>query len=420
MEKVCIYTFGCKINIFDSEVIKDKFSNEGYEIVKKWQDADIIVVNSCTVTHKADNKFYDFVKKVKRDNPTAKVVALGCLTELEPESVLRTGNIDLLLGSSDKFEVVERIRSGKLNIVNRNETEPIFYDYHINNFHHHTRAFLKIQDGCDNYCTYCTIPKARGKSRSKSLSSILEDIRSLSENDYKEIIISGIDLGSYRDGNLKLSDAIEEILKIDGFRLRVSSVEPWCFDKKLIDLILNNNRICPHFHIPLQNASDAILKKMGRKYRIYDFNSLIEKLALRENIMISTDMITGFPGESEEDFKQNLNYLRDSKITYAHIFSYSDRPRAASKNLPYKIPAPVIKSRSEELHRVSTEKKAKFYDLMIDKTFEIIGENSKKISGYTENYLPVKISNTIKIEQNKIYRIKIDGYFDDICTGIIV
>ncbi|PID26734.1 MAG: tRNA (N(6)-L-threonylcarbamoyladenosine(37)-C(2))-methylthiotransferase MtaB [Candidatus Cloacimonadota bacterium] len=424
MEKVNVHTFGCKINIFDSEVIKNQFKEKGYLITNNWSDSDIIVINSCTVTHKADSKFQSFIRKVNRVNPKAKVVAVGCFTELEPEKVSKLPGIDLILGSDNKFSAVEKI----LTIREKRETpeivieetkEPTFKDYHINSFHAHTRAFLKIQDGCNNFCTYCTIPKARGKSRSKPLESVIEDTKNLVNNGYKEIVISGIDLGSYSYEGNDLHDVIVKMLEVEGFRLRISSVEPWCFSHKLIELIINNNRICNHLHIPLQNSSSRVLKRMGRRYTKEFFDNLINRLSKREDIMISTDIITGFPGETEEEFNENLSYLKESNITYAHIFSYSDRPRAVSRKLDGKISKREIERRSLILRTVSDKKREDFYRSMIGKNLEVLIEKRGDLFsiGHSENYSPVKISSESFIKENGIYKVKIAKFYDNYLIG---
>ena len=426
MEKVNVHTFGCKINIFDSEVIKNEFNARGYIITKDWEDADIIVVNSCTVTHKADSKFQDFIKKVAKKNPEARVVAVGCFSELEPDKVSKLPGIDLILGNDNKFTVIDRIstikvKKDKPEVIVEQSEDLTFQDYHVETFHAHTRAFLKIQDGCDNYCTYCTIPKARGKSRSKPLRSVVEDTRNLVKNGYKEIVISGIDLGSYKDGDNTIKDAIVEMLKVDGFRLRISSIEPWCFSDELIDLIVNNERICNHLHIPLQNSNDKVLKRMGRKYDIEVFDTLINKLSKSEDIMISTDMITGFPGETEEQFNDNLNYLEGSKVTYAHIFSYSDRPRAASKNLKGKLSKKEISRRSLMLRTVSDKKKEEFYKGLIGKELDVLIEKRGEecATGHSENYAPVKIINSSDVEENMIYKVKVLKLEDQYLVGVV-
>ena len=397
MKKIAFVTFGCKINIFDTEVLKNSLHN--FEISKNTEDADIVIFNTCTVTEKADKKFFEQVKKVKRANSKAKIVALGCYTQLEPEKASSLG-IDLVLGSSNKFEL-NKFLTGEFygkNIIISPDNDNNFYDYHLDNFTSHTRAFLKIQDGCDNFCTYCTIPKARGKSRSKSAESVLQDIHSLKNNGYKEIVLSGIDLGSYKNEHngkeTYLSDLLKLLLKIEGIRFRISSIEPWCIDDKLLNLFLNEENICPHFHIPLQAGADNILKKMNRKYKVKEFKNLIEKLSRRKNVMLATDIIAGFPGETTENFLESVNFLENTAITYAHVFSYSDRPHAGSRKMFPKIPVEEINRRSKILRELSEKKKYLFYKSMISQKFNLIIEKTGAghISGFTENYIPVKIN----------------------------
>ena len=399
-----IYTLGCKINIYESEAIKDILTKSGYEIVKKYENADVVIVNSCTVTSNADNKLYKFLNKVSISNPNVIRVVMGCYSQLGSERLKNAKAADIILGVDNRYKIDQILedhqrRSNYIQISDNSKVN--FEDYHLDHYSNHTRAFLKIQDGCDNFCTYCTISKARGRSRSKSPSSIIKDIEKLVENGYKEIILSGIDLGSYKyDESGKtylLKDIIKRILSIQGFRLRISSVEPWCFDDELIELLVNEYRICPHFHIPLQSASDNILKKMNRKYTLDSFNSLIEKLKKRQDVLIATDIIVGFPTESEQNFELSKDYLKNSLVDTAHVFSYSDRPYAASKNLFPKITKKEIEKRSKELRKISEEKFSQFFEQNINKEKDIIIEKIEKkddkfiYSGVTDNYLQLSV-----------------------------
>ncbi len=444
-KKVHFFTLGCKINIYDSEILKDKFISAGYELVNNYTDeADIVIINSCTVTAKADKKFRDYARKVKKYNKKIIIAAVGCYTQLETDKIITKdeNKIDIILGSNNKFEILtyldkyfeeeekeksntdatlkknkslsleESIKSTKaeLKILHTDKTE--FYDYNISNFMQHTRAFLKVQDGCDNYCTYCTIPKARGKSRSKPIHSVIKDTKNLVKNGYKEIVISGIDLGSYSyldkesKTTIDLAKLIKEMLKVEGFRLRISSIEPWCLTDELIDLLISEDRIVPHFHIPLQSGSDKILKKMNRKYDTIEFKKVIDKLVKKsETTLISTDIIVGFPSEEEKDFEQSILFLENTPISYAHVFSYSDRPFASSTKLKEKVHSKTIKQRSKQLHEISDKKRFSFYekcikyDAELGSGYNIIIEKiilSDKTSGITyyqgvtENYIPVK------------------------------
>ena len=419
MEKTAyIYTLGCKINIYESEAIKDILTKSRYEIVKKYENADVVIVNSCTVTSNADNKLYKFLKKVSVSNPDAIKVVMGCYSQLESEKLKDAQAADIILGVGNRYKI-DQILEGhqrRSNYIQVSDNSKVnFEDYHLDHYSNHTRAFLKIQDGCDNFCTYCTISKARGRSRSKSSSSIIKDIENLVENGYKEIILSGIDLGSYKyDESGKtylLKDIIKRILSIKGFRLRISSVEPWCFDDELIELFVNEDRICPHFHIPLQSASDNILKKMNRKYTLYSFNSLIEKLKKRQDVLIATDIIVGFPTESEQDFELSKDYLINSSVDTAHIFSYSDRPYASSKNLFPKTAKKEIERRSRELRKISEEKFSRFFEKNVNKEKDIIIEKIVKVtdkgykySGFTDNYLQISTFSKEKYKKGNVVK----------------
>ena len=412
-----IYTLGCKLNIYESEAIKDILTKSGYDILKKPENAGIVIVNSCTVTSNADNKLYKFLKKISVSNPDAIRVVMGCYSQLESEKLKDQNIADIILGVDNKYQISKIIEDYKreskyIQISDNSKIE--FEDYHLTHYLNHTRAFLKIQDGCDNFCTYCTISKARGRSRSKSPFSIIQDIKDLVKNGYKEIILSGIDLGSYKSEELGkiylLKDIIKEILTIEGFRLRISSVEPWCFDDELIDLFVREDRICPHFHIPLQSASDIILKKMNRKYTLRSFSTLIERLKEKKDVLIATDIIVGFPTESEEDFDISKDYLLNSLIDTAHVFSYSDRPYAASKNLFPKIEKKEIDRRSKVLRNISEDKSIQFHKKNIGYEKEIIVEKIKKnnngftYSGITDNYLQISFTTKEKYKKGDLVK----------------
>ncbi|MDA3839442.1 MAG: tRNA (N(6)-L-threonylcarbamoyladenosine(37)-C(2))-methylthiotransferase MtaB [Candidatus Delongbacteria bacterium] len=415
-----IYTLGCKLNIYESEVVKDILVKDGYEIAIKPADAGVVIVNSCTVTSNADSKLYKFLKKVSVSNPNATKVVMGCYSQLESEKLKKENIADIILGVDNKYQVnnILKDHQKESNYIHELDISKVgFEDYHLTKYKNHTRAFLKIQDGCDNFCTYCTISKARGRSRSKSPSSIMKDIENLAKNGYKEIILSGIDLGSYKyeesEKLFLLKDIIKEILTVEGFRLRISSVEPWCFDDELIDLFVKDDRICPHFHIPLQSASDNILKKMNRKYNVEIFDTLIRKLKKKKDVIISTDIIVGFPTETEDEYEQSKRYLNDSLLDTAHIFSYSDRPHAASRNLFPKILKKDINRRSKELRNIAEEKYNQFYKKNIENDKKIIIEKIKKTddkylySGITDNYLQLSFTSTDKYKKGDLVNIRV-------------
>ncbi|MDA3885383.1 MAG: tRNA (N(6)-L-threonylcarbamoyladenosine(37)-C(2))-methylthiotransferase MtaB [Candidatus Delongbacteria bacterium] len=412
-----IYTLGCKLNIYESEVIKDILIRSGYEIVRKADLASVVIVNSCTVTSNADNKLYKFLKKISISNPDAIRVVMGCYSQLGSEKLKDQNVADIILGVDNKYQIdkiIEDHKSESKYIQISDNLEVEFEDYHLVHYSNHTRAFLKIQDGCDNYCTYCTISKARGISRSKSPSSIMKDIKDLVKNGYKEIILSGIDLGSYNSEEAGavylLKDIIKEVLTVEGFRLRISSVEPWCFDDELIDLLIREDRVCPHFHIPLQSASDVILKKMNRKYTLSSYSKLIERLKEKRDVLIATDIIVGFPTESEADFEISKDYLLNSLIDTAHVFSYSDRPYAASKNLLPKVEKKEIEKRSKELRKISEDKFIQFHKKNLGKEKEIIVEKIKKndkgftYSGITDNYLQISFYSNEKLKKGDLIK----------------
>ncbi|RLD53629.1 MAG: tRNA (N(6)-L-threonylcarbamoyladenosine(37)-C(2))-methylthiotransferase MtaB [Bacteroidetes bacterium] len=387
-------------------------------MLKKPNNANILIVNSCTVTENADNKLYKFLNKVSSSNPHAIRVVMGCYSQLESEKLKDQNVTDIILGVDNKYQIdkiIEKYKRESKYIQISDNSKIKFEDYHLSHYANHTRAFLKIQDGCDNFCTYCTISKARGRSRSKSPSSIMKDIKNLAKNGYREIILSGIDLGSYKyeeeEKFYQLKDIIKDILTIKGFRLRISSVEPWCFDDELINLFVREDRICPHFHIPLQSASDVILKKMNRKYTLDSFTLLTKKLKQKKDVLIATDIIVGFPTESKVDFEISKNYLLDSLIDAAHVFSYSDRPYASSKNLFPKVEKKEIERRSKELRKISENKFIQFYKKNLGNKKEIIVEKIKKndeeftYSGITNNYLQTSFTSKEKYKKGDLVSV---------------
>ena len=416
MKKLFVQTFGCKVNIYESEVIKDIFLKEGYEIAKSASVADVVVINTCTVTDKADSKFLHLLNKVRSENPSALIVSLGCYTQLESGNEVLKADSDIILGVNNKYDVIEAIREFKgEKFVSVPEGRDLDYaDHELRSFQDHTRAFLKVQDGCDNFCTYCTIKYARGNSRSRKRDSVLSDVKYLSENGFKEIILTGIDLGSYSDGeSYGLYELICDILKVPGFRLRISSVEPWCFDDRLIELFVNEKRICPHFHIPLQSASKRILKMMNRKYSLEEFDGLISKLSERNDVFIATDIIVGFPTETDDEFEESLNYLVDSKINFAHVFPYSDRPHSPSRKLKPKVSQNKIIQRSRKLRAVSEAKLHEFYASQKVKEKEIIVEKvvdnkdgTFVYSGLSENYIPVSYNSDKVYKKGDLVKVR--------------
>ena len=425
-KKVAFHTLGCKINIFDSEVLMDEFEQHGYLVTTEVDTADIVIINSCTVTAKADSKFKYLINKTRKNNPNAIIAAIGCYTELHPQKAASIAGVDIVLGTNNKSRLIDYIKKieTKLEapiIVSEHDKADSyeFKDYHLRKYDH-TRAFLKIQDGCDNHCTYCTIPQARGRSRSKSVDSIKKDIQNLAENGYKEIIVSGISLGDYRytDNNGKkynLADVLRVILQIEGFRLRIGSIEPWCIDEDLISLLVSEERICSQFHIPLQAASDKILKTMNRKYTIAEFDKMINKLSQKKDVMISTDIIVGFPGEEDSDFESSLNYLTQSPLTYAHVFSYSDRPLAASTKLKDKSDSLKTKERSSILRKASDKKKMNFFEKNIGKKFKVVveGKTAGFFHGFTGNYISVKFKSSDLIKRGELVLVKLTEIKDN-------
>lgn len=425
--KIHIITQGCKVNLLDSEILMDNLTKNGFCLTKNIDEADVVIINSCTVTAKADRKFLQMARRIKKNNSQTLLCGIGCYTELNKNNLKKDAMFDIVLGSTDKFEITDLIinqfKANKepLALKEKEELENKFYDYESINFTKHTRAFLKIQDGCNNYCSYCTIPYARGKSRSRNPMSIIKDVKYLAARGYQEIVLSGICLGDYhfklKDKEFNLAAILKEILEVAGFRLRLGSIEPWCFTPELIDLVLKNKRICPHLHLPLQVASDRLIKAMNRNYTLDFYSNLVQKLKKRTGLHLSSDLIVGFPGESNEDFSEGLEYLNKSVINSLHVFSYSDRPLARASKFKEKVAQSVIKRRSKELRDLATLKKLNFLKEQVGRKLSVLVENINQerheASGYSENYLSVVFSfpEKMKILKGNVYYCQTENIF---------
>lgn len=419
--KIQIITQGCKVNLLDSEILMSEFIKKGLTITNNQNEADAVIINSCTVTAKADRKFIHMARKIKRDNPKIILCGVGCYTELNKDSLEKNSLFDIILGSSDKFAITDLLINNLLALekpsMKEQNYKDFFYDYEISNFTKHTRAFLKIQDGCDNYCAYCTIPYARGKSRSRNPLSIIKDVEELAKNGYKELVLSGICLGDFSyyveedKKEYKLIDVLRMILKIKGFRVRLGSIEPWCFTNELVDFIIENNRMCPHLHLPLQAASDKILKKMNRHNTLKEYSNLITRFAKKPNIHISADVIVGFPDETDEDFNNGVEFIKQSNINSLHVFSYSDRPLARASKFPNKVNGITIKKRSKILRDLAAKQKVIFMQSQLNKKLQVlietIDDSNMILSGYSENYLPVsfKYPNLSEVKKGDIIEV---------------
>jgi len=404
-KKVAFYTLGCKLNFSETSTIARSFQHEGFERVEFGERADIYVINTCTVTENADKRFKTIVRSALKTNPEAFMIAIGCYAQLKPESLAAVDGVDLVLGATEKFKVTDYINDltknemGEVHSCEISEADFYVGSYSIGD---RTRAFLKVQDGCDYKCTYCTIPLARGISRSDTVSNVLKNAKEISDKGIKEIVLTGVNIGDYGKGEFgnkvhehTFLDLIQELDTIAGIhRIRISSIEPNLLKNETIDFVAQSNSFVPHFHIPLQTGSDELLRMMKRRYlkEIYT-----ERVARIKRIMpdacIGVDVIVGFPGETDAHFLETYNYLNELDISYLHVFTYSERPNTEAYNMTGVVPKSVRNKRSKMLRGLSVKKRRAFYESQIGKIKDVLFETENKqgyIQGFTENYVKVK------------------------------
>lgn len=414
MKKFLIKTLGCKVNSYESEFIRNLFLEEGYEEVE--ENADVCIINTCTVTNTADNKSKQVINNIKKNNKDAIVIAMGCFCQFRNSEIEDLIDADIILGNKNKHKVFEYLKEYESNhkriidFVDMNKDDIDFDDMEIKGYKHHHRVFIKIEDGCNNFCSYCIIPYVRGRVRSKEFNKCLMEVNDLALSGHKEIVLSGIHTGQYNSDGKRLSDLINEISKVDQIkRIRLSSVEIVELDDKMMDIIKNNNKFISHLHIPLQAGSDHILKLMNRRYDKKYFKKLVDKIRENRNdISLTTDVIVGFPGETEEDFKETLDFCEKIGFTKIHVFPYSDRSGTVASRMKDKIPGNIKKDRVRRLIDLSNKLEKEYYLKHIDKEDDVLIEEVKQdgyLHGFTSDYIPIKLKGNYKI--NEIYKIKL-------------
>ncbi len=433
-KKFYIATLGCRTNQADSAGMREEFLSREYEETQQCRKADLIVVNSCTVTHRADQQVRQLTRKLRRQNPAACLVVAGCYAQRAPHTLARLGSVDLVVGNSHKRDLVQiatAFDSGEMGLPTHREIAAIYQDDFRNvpvlgvtpatQTAGRTRPFVKIQDGCDAKCTYCIIPQVRGPSRSVPPQMVLEHIRRLVEEGFKEIVLTGIHMGSYGmhlKPRFSLDRLLNEIVAVAGLeRVRLSSLEPMQLSRRFISLAASCEKIAAHFHICLQSGSDRILKKMLRPYTTSRFASLVEEIHQRlPDAAIGTDVIVGFPGESEEDHRQTVDFMGRMPFTYLHVFPYSDRTGTAAFQIAGKVESRAIKYRSAELRQISEEKNRNFRRRFLGQLLSVLTLSEKKDGMRTAlsgNYLKAKIDP--EVPSNRIVEAKVvaedrDGY----------
>lgn len=425
-KKVALHTLGCKLNYSETSSIGSQFLDKEYEIVSIQEIADVYVLNTCSVTESAERECRQLIRRVLRQNPEAFVIVTGCYAQLRPEEIAKIDGVDAVLGSNEKFKLfslIENFNKRDLTCISVTPTENLteFGVAHSTDADSRTRAFLKIQDGCDYTCSFCTIPLARGASRSLAVNKVKDEFIKLLDSGYTEIVLTGVNVGDYgKNIDTNLFNLLSELIKIEGkFRIRISSIEPNLLSDEIINLTADSEKLCNHFHIPLQNGSPHILKAMQRRYTSDIYYHLIHKIKNRiPDAGIGVDVIVGFPGETEEDFIHTHNFLRDLPISYLHVFTYSERPNTKAISLQGSIDVQERKRRNNILRILSEKKRTRFYEEMIGTTQKVLFEHNSKdgmIQGFTSNYIRVQ-TNFHDALKGKIVPVMLDNTAKEVCN----
>lgn len=401
MKKVAFYTLGCKLNYSETSTISRKMEDAGYRKVEFTEQPDIFIINTCSVTENADKKCRKVVREARNISPNAYVAIIGCYAQLKPKEISEIPGVDAVLGAAEKFRLVElldgfvRPQTPQI-LASTIETANTFNTSY--SLHDRTRTFLKVQDGCDYSCTFCTIPLARGSSRSDTIPNIVEQAKRIVTTGVKEIVLTGVNTGDFgiRDGERKdrFVDLLKELEKVQGLeRLRISSIEPNLLTDEIIEFVANSSKLVPHFHIPLQSGSNTILKLMRRRYQRELYVSRVEKIkSVLPYCCIGVDVIVGFPGETDEYFLETYQFLNELNISYLHVFTYSERENTVAAELPGVVAMKVRNERSRMLHILSDKKRRAFYEANLNKSFRVLFENDVEdgfMHGFTENYIRV-------------------------------
>ena len=398
-QKVAFYTLGCKLNFSETSTIARQLADAGFAKVDFHESADIYVVNTCSVTENADKKCKQIVKKALSYNPNAFVAIIGCYAQLKPDEIASITGVDLVLGAQEKFNItqyIENIEKREFTHIENNsikETKEFVPGFSMGD---RTRTFMKIQDGCDYFCTFCTIPLARGKSRNASISKTILEAKKIAKTNVKEVVLTGVNIGDFgQGGEENFFQLIQELDKVEGIeRFRISSIEPNLLSEEIIEFVANSDKFVPHFHIPMQSGSDELLKAMRRKYDKALYKSRIEKIkSIMPKCCIGVDVIVGFPGETDEIFEETYQFLVELDVSYLHVFTYSERANTTAIKMKDIVPIKVRKERSKRLRILSEKKKRAFYKVNEQHTDEVLFEADQEhgiMNGFTSNYVKVK------------------------------
>ena len=424
--KIAFHTLGCKLNFSETSMIKSSLNKKGFSSVKFDENADIYVINTCSVTENADKECRKIIRRAKRISPNAIVAVIGCYAQLKPDSISKIPGVNLVLGANEKFNLLDHLNEihpdSPVSVVNHDIR-------HVNEFHpsysygDRTRTFLKVQDGCDYKCSFCTIPLARGKSRNQAISKTLNVAQEIAEGDSREIVLTGVNIGDFgKSTGESFYDLIKELDKLKGIdRIRISSIEPNLLTDEIIDFVASSNKFMPHFHIPLQSGSNKILKLMNRRYTKEIYMARVRKIrSVMPDCGIGVDVIVGFPGETEKDFLSTYKFLQDLECSYLHVFTYSERANTAALRLSESVGKKERAKRSKMLHILSEKKRRKFYIEHSKTIQEVLFESSLNECniGWTKNYIRVNIDSNLNLK-NKIKRVKLNYFKNKMMNGDI-
>lgn len=428
-QTVALHTLGCKLNFSETSTIGNQFLKSGFSVVDMNDKADVYVFNTCTVTENAEKECRQLVRRVLRNNPNAFVIVTGCYAQLRADEISAIDGVDAVLGSNEKFEIFSLLKD-----FNKKELSCIYVSPNdeLNKFgvasstdaDSRTRAYFKIQDGCDYKCTFCTIPLARGKSRSMNPELVVADFKKLVSQGYKEIILTGVNVGDYgKSYDLNFYELLKRLIKVDGdFRIRISSIEPNLLTDEILDLTIESEKLCNHFHIPLQSGSNVVLGSMQRRYTADDYRKVILKAKqLIPDLGIGVDVIVGYPGETEKEFMETYNFLLDLPISYLHVFTYSERPDTKALTLSDSVDPSERKRRNKMLRILSDKKKNYFYNQMIGKNIDVLFESQSEdgmIKGFSSNYVRVQ-NNYDKDLKNQVCLVRVKGIENGLVYGEI-
>lgn len=428
-KRVAFLTLGCKTNQYETNGMAQQFINNGYNICNIDENPDIAIVNTCTVTNIADRKSRQHLRKIKEKNRNAIVVAVGCYVQVAKEKLEEMEEIDLILGNSEKKDIVKYVeeyieKRDLVNITDINKQKE-FDEFGIVTFTEKTRATIKIQDGCNNFCTYCLIPYARGRIRSRNKEKILEEAREIAREGIKEIVLTGIHIASYGkelDNEYMLIDLLEDLNEIEGIeRIRLGSLEPTIVTEEFVKRLKKLDKICPHFHLSLQSGCNETLKRMNRKYTTEEFKEVVERLRKNfKEVNLTTDIIVGFPGETEEEFNKTFQFLKEIEFYKMHIFKYSKRDGTPAATMPNQIDGKIQEERSKKLIKLSDQNELNYNKTYIGKEVEVLFEenNGESFTGHTKNYIVVNVKSKKNIE-NEIKKVLIEEAFSSNVVGKI-